>query len=74
MSGGWILRGIITKMGKKSDSCACGVKSKVHRRKSRRNQLPPLRTNRYGYPIKRKKPVIKEYDYEWSMFSHWLED
>lgn len=34
----------------KSDTCACGIKSKVHARKARRGQLPEtgVKTDRFG--------------------------
>lgn len=34
----------------KSLKCACGVRVKVHGRKSRRHQLPDIKTDRYGNP------------------------
>lgn len=37
-------------MGKRSEVCACGVKVKVHARRSRRNQLPDVKTDRFGVP------------------------
>lgn len=62
-------------MGKKSDSCACGIKSKAHGRKNKRkqSQLPPLRTNSKGYPIIRKKPTVNDEIWEMGLFDHWLE-
>lgn len=37
-----------------SEKCACGVRNKAHKGKSRRNQLPGLATDRYGRPVKFK--------------------
>ena len=53
----------------KSNKCACGVRLKVHARKSRRHQLPHtgLKTDRLGYPRPRagartKKDVLPKDD------------
>jgi len=54
----------------KSQACACGIRCKVHARKSRRGQLPPLSTDRRGYPTKfsakrrevyRRKKLLREW-------------